>query len=91
MNRYLCVLILLLNSLVITSFGQTITLTAPPNGNNQKSVVSQSIGLVTATFTYRGPDVHSPSGEDRKGHIWGELVHSGLKDPDGYGTSLASP
>jgi hypothetical protein len=38
MNRYLCVLILLLNSLVITSFGQTITLTAPPNGNNQKSV-----------------------------------------------------
>lgn len=91
MNRYLYVLILLLNSLVITSFGQTITLTAPPNGNNQKSVVSQSIGLVTATFTYRGPDVHSPSGEDRKGHIWGELVHYGLKDPDGYGTSLASP
>jgi len=70
---------------------QTITLTSPPNGGNQKSSVTQWIGLVSVTITYRGPDVHSPTGEDRKGHIWGELVHYGLKDPDGYGTSTASP
>jgi tetratricopeptide (TPR) repeat protein len=77
--------------ILFCSGAQTITLTAPPNGNNQKSSVTQSIGLVSVTITYRGPDVHSPIGEDRKGHIWGELVHYGLKDPDGYGTSLASP
>lgn len=74
-----------------SSFAQTITLTSPPNGNNQKSSVTQWIGLASVTVTYHGPDVHSPTGEDRKGHIWGELVHYGLQDPDGYGTSLASP
>lgn len=74
-----------------STLAQTITLTAPPNGNNQKSSVTQWIGLTSVTITYRGPDVHGPRGEDRKGHIWGELVHYGLKDPDGYGTSLASP
>jgi tetratricopeptide (TPR) repeat protein len=73
------------------ALAQTITLTAPPNGNNQKSSVTQWIGLASVTITYRGPDVHGPRGEDRKGHIWGELVHYGLKDPDGFGTSLASP
>ncbi len=35
--------------------------------------------------------MHAPNGQDRKGHIWGELVPYGLNDPDGYGTSLASP
>jgi tetratricopeptide (TPR) repeat protein len=78
-------------TLASSSLAQTITLTSPPNGNNQKSSVTQWIGLASVTITYRGPDVHSPTGEDRKGHIWGELVHYGLKDPDGYGTSLASP
>ncbi len=73
------------------SLAQTITLTAPPNGNNQKSTVTQWIGLVSVSIEYHGPDVHGPNGEDRKGHIWGELVHYGLQDPDGYGTSLASP
>ncbi|MBI3217964.1 MAG: DUF2911 domain-containing protein [Bacteroidetes bacterium] len=70
---------------------QTITLTSPPNGNNQLSSVTQWIGLVSVTISYHGPDVHGPNGEDRKGHVWGELVHYGLKDPDGYGTSTASP
>lgn len=74
-----------------SSLAQTVTLTSPPNGNNQKSSVTQWIGLASVTITYRGPDVHSPTGEDRKGHIWGELVHYGLKDPEGFGTSLASP
>jgi tetratricopeptide (TPR) repeat protein len=70
---------------------QTITLTSPPNGNNQRSTVTQWIGLVSVSISYSGPDVHGPNGEDRKGHIWGELVHYGLQDPDGYGTSLGSP
>jgi tetratricopeptide (TPR) repeat protein len=74
-----------------TSFGQTITLTSPPNGDNQQSSVTQWIGLVSVTINYHGPDVHAPNGDDRKGHIWGELVHYGLKDTDAYGTSLASP
>jgi tetratricopeptide (TPR) repeat protein len=73
-----------------TTMAQTITLTAPPNGNNQKSSVTQWIGLASVTITYRGPDVHGPTGEDRKGHVWGELVHYGLKDLE-YGTSVASP
>lgn len=85
-----CILALSLFS-TLNSSAQTITLTAPPNGNNQKSSVTQWIGLVSVTITYHGPDVHGPNGEDRKGHIWGELVHYGLKDPDGFGTSLASP
>jgi tetratricopeptide (TPR) repeat protein len=87
----LLIFIALLKLSVSSSLAQTITLTSPPNGNNQKSSVTQWIGLVSVTITYNGPDVHSPTGEDRKGHIWGELVHYGLKDPDGYGTSLASP
>jgi tetratricopeptide (TPR) repeat protein len=73
------------------TFAQTITLTSPPNGNNQKSSVTQWIGLTAVTITYHGPDVHAPNGDDRKGHIWGELVPYGLNDPDGYGTSVASP
>jgi tetratricopeptide (TPR) repeat protein len=74
-----------------SSLAQTITLTSPPNGNNQKSTATQWIGLVSVSITYNGPDVHGPNGEDRKGRIWGELIPYGLQDPDGYGTSLASP
>lgn len=83
-------LTLLLLSFVVRLSAQTITLTAPPNGGNQKSSVSQWIGLASVTITYHGPDVHDPAGADRKGHIWGELVPYGLQDP-GFGTSLASP
>lgn len=82
---------MLMVALSATVSAQTITLTSPPNGGNQKSSVTQWIGLVSVTITYRGPDVHSPTGEDRKGHIWGELVPYGLNDPDGFGTSTASP
>jgi hypothetical protein len=65
-------------------------LTIPPNGDNQKAEVSQWIGLVKITITYNSPDVHAPSGADRKGHIWGELVHYGFAD-DGFGPSTAIP
>ena len=65
-------------------------LTLPPNGDNQKSTVIQGIGLATVTIKYSSPDVHGPNGEDRKGHIWGELVHYGFID-QGFGTSKAAP
>jgi tetratricopeptide (TPR) repeat protein len=65
-------------------------LTTPPNGDNQKSSVTQWIGPVSVTITYHSPDVHAPNGDDRKGHIWGELVHYGFID-QGFGTSKAAP
>jgi len=65
-------------------------LSDPPSGWNQKSSVTQWIGLVEVKINYSSPDVHTPTGEDRKGHIWGELVHYGFID-QGYGTSKAAP
>lgn len=69
---------------------QTITITQPPNGGNQKSSVSQWMGLGSVTVVYRGPDVHDNTGKDRRGKIWGNLVHYGFEDM-GFGTSSASP
>lgn len=65
-------------------------LTSPPNGDNQKARVSQWIGPVEVTITYNSPDVHAPNGQDRKGQIWGGLVHYGFID-QGYGSSKAAP
>jgi hypothetical protein len=53
-------------------------LTAPPSGNNQKASVTQYIGLVKITIDYNSPNVISPSGEDRTGKIWGQLVPYGM-------------
>lgn len=64
---------------------QVARLTLPPSGDNQHSVVSQSIGPVTVTLDYNSPDVHSPTGEDRAGKIWGGLVPYGLANL-GFGT-----
>jgi hypothetical protein len=50
----------------------------PPSGNNQKASVSQFIGPVKVTIEYSSPAVHSPTGEDRRGKIWGKLVPYGL-------------
>lgn len=69
-------------------YAQSITL--PPSGDNQKCSVTQWIGPVAVTITYNSPDVHGPQGEDRTGHIWGELVPYGFTDP-GYGTSKSAP
>jgi hypothetical protein len=66
------------------------TLTQPPSGDNQKSKVMQWIGPVQISIEYSSPDVHGPNGEDRKGHIWGELVHYGYID-QGFGTAKAAP
>lgn len=80
-------------ALLIVAFGskgfaQGITL--PPSGDNQKSSVKQMIGPVAVTINYSSPNVHDPNGNDRKGHIWGELVHYGFID-QGFGPSKAAP
>lgn len=71
-----------------SSFAQEISL--PPSGNNQKASVTQWIGPVSVTITYSSPDVHGPNNQDRKGHIWGELVPYGFADP-GFGTTKSAP
>jgi DUF2911 family protein len=59
--------------------------TLPPDGDNQRSTVIQHIGLVTMSVDYSSPDVHSPTGEDRRGKIWGGLVPYGMASL-GFGT-----
>ncbi len=56
---------------VLTSAVALSQITLPPSGNNQKSEVSQYLGLVKVTITYSSPDVGG-----RK--IWGELVPYGM-------------
>jgi tetratricopeptide (TPR) repeat protein len=83
--------ILLLNALLFcAAFAFAQAISTPPSGNNQKSEVSQWIGLVKVTINYNSPDVHGPNGEDRKGKIWGGPAHYGYID-QGYGTSKAAP
>jgi len=65
-------------------------ISTPPSGDNQRARVTQFIGPVEVTINYSSPDVHGSTGEDRKGHIWGELVHYGFID-QGFGSSKAAP
>ena len=65
-------------------------ITTPPSGDNQKSSVTQYIGLVKVTIDYNSPDVHAPNGEDRTGKIWGKLVPYGMID-DPFGTCTECP
>lgn len=65
-------------------------ISTPPNGDNQKSSVTQYIGLVKVTIDYNSPDVHGPNGEDRRGKIWGELVPWGAPDT-AFGTCTECP
>lgn len=62
----------------VAGFAQTVTL--PPDGDNQRSTITQQIGLVRVTIDYSSPDVHGPTGEDRRGKIWGTLVPWGIHD-----------
>lgn len=71
-----------------SSIGQALT--QPPSGGNQKSKLTQWMGPVEISITYSSPDVHGPNGEDRKDHIWGELVPFGFTN-QGFGTSKAAP
>ena len=66
----------------------------PPPGDNQRAEVTQWMGPVSVTVNYSSPDVHSPAGDDRSGHIWGELVPWGIgPNPyyPGYGTAETMP
>ena len=65
-------------------------ISTPPPGDNQKSSVTQHIGLVKVTIDYNSPDVHAPNGEDRRGKIWGTLVPYGAPDVD-FGTCTECP
>lgn len=66
-------------------------ITTPPNGDNQKSSVTQHIGLVKVTIDYNSPDVHLPNGEDRTGKIYGtDVVHYGMRDEQ-FGTCKECP
>jgi hypothetical protein len=86
MKKFLAIVFLVTSALAGLAQG----LTLPPNGDNQKSSVTQWIGPVSVTITYNSPNVHAPNGTDRKGHIWGELVHYGFID-QGFGSSKAAP
>ena len=66
-------------------------ISTPPSGSNQKTVVTQYIGsIVHVTVEYNSPDVTSPSGDDRTGQIWGQLVPYGMTDL-GFGLRNPSP
>ena len=80
----------LLIALFFISMMGVAQISQPPSGDNQQSEVSQWIGLVKVTINYSSPDVHGINGEDRKGKIWGGVVHYGFID-QGYGTSKAAP
>src|SRR5262245_65247 len=85
-----CVALALLTTAVNGRAQELSELSLPPDGMNQKAEVSQWIGLVKVTITYHSPNVHGPSGRDRTGHIWGELVRYGMFD-EGFGPSKATP
>lgn len=74
--------------LAVNAAGQAIS--TPPSGDNQKSSVSQHIGLVEVKIDYSSPDVHAPDGTDRRGKIWGALVPYGAPD-DPFGTCTECP
>lgn len=74
-----------------SSHAQILTeISIPPNGNNERSEVSQWIGLVKTIIDYHSPNVHGGGGADRTGHIWGGLIPYGFFD-DGHGPSHATP
>lgn len=75
----------------LTSISLSAQLSAPPSGNNQKSIVTQYIGaLAHVTIQYNSPDVTAPNGDSRKGKIWGQLVPYGLT-PNNFGTATEMP
>jgi hypothetical protein len=69
-------------------------LSVPPGGGNQSAIVTQYLGMVSVTIDYNSPDVTSPTGEDRTGKIWGELVPWGIAPNPfypGFGTAETMP
>ena len=72
-------------ALSLPAAAQFSGVTMPPDGDNQRSSVTQHVGLVKLTIDYSSPDVHAPDGTDRTGKIWGELVPYGMANL-GFGT-----
>jgi Tfp pilus assembly protein PilF len=69
-------------------------LTTPPGGANQRSVVTQYMGMASVTIDYNSPDVTGPAGNDRTGQIWGQLVPMGIAPNQffpGFGTAETMP
>ena len=89
MTRNLVRLLVLLAAAALLAAGPATAqfggLSLPPSGNNQYSSVTQGIGPVKVSITYNSPHVHSPTGEDRHGKIWGGLVPYGMAAL-GFGT-----
>src|SRR5262245_1828985 len=77
--------LLLLALLVAAPAAAQGALTLPPSGDNQYCSATQGIGPIRLTIEYHSPDVHSPTGEDRHGKIWGGLVPFGMANL-GFGT-----
>jgi hypothetical protein len=52
----------------------------PPDGGNQRSTITQGLGLVKVTIDYSSPHVHTAAGVDRRGKIFGKdnLVGYGM-------------
>lgn len=90
MNQHKKWLLAVISVMAITFQGFSQSITLPPSGANQKASVTQWMGMVKAKFTYNSPDVTSPTGEDRTGKIWGELVPWGMVNL-GYGPAEVSP
>ena len=87
-NLWAMVLFIVLSA---PGFSQELSeLSVPPNGDNERSEVSQWIGPVRIPIDYHSPHVHNPPDKDRTGHIWGELVHYGLFD-EGFGPTKGAP
>jgi hypothetical protein len=78
MTRITCLAAAAVLGSALSAFAQSVTL--PPSGDNQRSTVTQQVGMVRVTIEYSSPDVHSPTGEDRRGKIWGTLVPWGVHD-----------
>ncbi len=75
-------------ALFITNFTFS-QISLPPSGDNQKCSVTQWMGFASVTINYSSPNVHTPDGTDRTGHIWGELVPYGFSNQN-FGLSNAS-
>src|SRR5215831_3656195 len=87
---WLSLAFLLYGSIQVCQAQVLTEISIPPNGDNERSEVSQWIGLVKISIDYHAPNVHGGGGADRTGHIWGELVRYGFFD-DGHGPSHATP
>ena len=85
MSRNVSILFFALIALAFAIPAAAQGVSLPPSGDNQKSSITQHIGLVTVTVEYSSPDVHAPDGSDRRGKIWGHLVPYGWNE-EGFGS-----